>query len=128
MHRLLAALLLLLMPVEARAQQVLGHYFARLGPQDMVNSSGARLTDFSAILQQDRANYHRFNRRDPDDTGDAFFASAAARAQIGRLCRVAPGNDYIPREVLRGVPRYVHVRILGSGGRIIAIEVSEGAG
>ncbi|MFD1511567.1 hypothetical protein [Lacimonas salitolerans] len=75
----------------AMAQETIGSYYAALGPQDYVNSKGARLRDFGAILQQDRANYHRFNRRDPQDQGDPFFGDAQRRAMIPAL--FAAGNN-----------------------------------
>lgn len=125
---LLTAPLLALMAPEARAQDQIGYYHATLGPQDMVNSSGQRLADFCAIVQQDRANYHRFHRRDPEDGGDPFFATPEARAQIPYSCRVMPGFDYIPQHVLSGRPRFILVRIIGVGNRITALEIQEGAG
>lgn len=77
--------LALLVPQEAAAQQTAATYFAALGPQDHVNSSGAPLGSFAAILQQDRANYHRFGRRDAHDEGDPFFGDAEVRAMIPAL-------------------------------------------
>lgn len=74
-----------------QAQVTVATYYAALGPQDYRNSSGAPLRDFGAILQQDRANYHRFNRRDPQDQGDPIFGDAGRRAMIPAL--FAAGNN-----------------------------------
>jgi hypothetical protein len=64
------------------AQQTVATYFAALGPQDHFNSSGQRLTTFAQVLQQDRANYHRFGRADVHDQGDPVFGSVDMRAMI----------------------------------------------
>jgi hypothetical protein len=112
----------------AAAQEELGSYFTVLSVQDMVNSDGIRLTEFCQIVQQDRANYHRFKRRDINDEGDAFFGSAQARQIIGQLCVVAPGQEYIREDVMNGVERYVWIQVLGTGGKVSAIVVNEGGG
>jgi hypothetical protein len=112
----------------AAAQQQLGSYYALLGPRDMVNSRGERLTDICQVVQQDRANWHRFGLRDEYDTGDPFFGSVEARQVISQICVLPPQYDYIRREVLGGTPRFVYVQVFGSGGRITSIVVNEGAG
>ena len=56
---------LVAMAAPAAAQHgPLGHYNARLSARDHYNSNGERLRTVAAILRQDRANFHRFNRRD----------------------------------------------------------------
>lgn len=122
-----AVCLMMLAPM-ARAQALIGEYFALLGPADFYNSSGARLGDFGAILQQDRANYHRFGRRDDLDGWDPIFGDPAQRARIPQIWRIAPGSEYIPGWVLSGQTRYVWVRIFGYGSTPQFIVVSEGAG
>ena len=57
-------------------------YVARLSGQDHVSSTGQRLTSAAAIIQQDRANYHRFGKRDTEDEGDPIFADPEVRAGI----------------------------------------------
>lgn len=110
------------------APQELGSYYAALTAQDMYNSSGKRLTEFCQIVQQDRANYHRFKRRDDSDEGDPFFSSAETRQVIAQACFVGAGQDYIVDDVMNGIPRYVWVQVFGSGGRITAVVVNEGGG
>jgi hypothetical protein len=46
----------------ARAQSLIGECYDLIGPADFYDSSGVPLDDFGAILQQDRANFHRFSR------------------------------------------------------------------
>jgi hypothetical protein len=122
----LAAVLGLTTPVAA--QQILTEYYTTLSPMDVRNSSGARLTDFCAVLQQDRANYHRFGRRDDGDQGDPIFGSREMRAQIAGRCRIAAGSEYVPEWVLTDRTRYVRVLVYGQGNSISFLLVSEGAG
>ncbi|MCU4652316.1 hypothetical protein N8I71_05710 [Roseibacterium sp. SDUM158016] len=125
---LIAAFLLLVAVPPARAQQLIGEYFALLSPVDFYNSNGVRLRDFGAILQQDRANFHRFGRRDDLDQWDPVFGDAGQRARIPGIWSVVQGSEYIPGAVLSGQTRYVWVRIYGFGTVPSYILVSEGAG
>jgi hypothetical protein len=125
MRRLMIAALALFTAGNVSAQELIGAYVTVLSVQDMYNSDGDRLTEFCQVVQQDRANYHRFKQRDANDEGDPFFRSPEARQVIGRLCVVAPGQDYIRKDVMRGVERYVWVQVFESGGRISAIVVNE---
>lgn len=113
----------------ATAQDWTYLYATTLGQQDFYNSSGTRLTDVCVVVQQDRANFHRFGRRDPGDSGDPYFGDRDARARIPGMCRLSQGYDYIRRDVANGVPRYVAVlgRFDGNG-RLVALLVTEGAG
>ncbi len=128
--RLLAlmALCLTLSAAAARAQTLIGEYYALIGPADFYNSAGVRLGDFGAILQQDRANLHRFGRRDELDGWDPIFGDPSQRARIPQIWRIAPGSEYIPGAVLSGQQRYLWVRIFGYGNAPQFIVVSEGAG
>jgi len=115
-------------PAPANAQQMIAQYYALLSPQDFYNSNGMRLSGFCAILQQDRANYHRFGNRDELDDWDPVFGNPDARAQLGQVCRLAPGNEYIANAVARGETRFVYVEIYGSGGWPSTVVAYEGAG
>lgn len=113
----------------AAAQQVLAEYFAMLNPHDMRNSSGGRLTALGDVLQQDRANYHRFGRADNYDQWDPMFASREMRARIPDLYARGPGApDYIVRAIRNGEPRFVWVRVIGVNGVPSYLLVGEGAG
>jgi len=129
MHRLgfLVLCLVMIAPM-ARAQTLIGEYHALIGPADHYNSSGVRLGDFGAILQQDRANFHRFGRRDELDGWDPIFGDPAQRARIPQIWRIAPGSEYIPNSVVAGGTNYVYVRIFGYGNEPQFIIVQEGAG
>ena len=124
----LVCLCLALIAPMARAQTLIAEYFTLIGPADFTNSSGTPLRDFGAILQQDRANYHRFGRRDALDGWDPIFADQGQRARIPQIWQIAPGSDYIPGRVLSGESRYLWIRVFGSGGIPQVMVVSEGAG
>lgn len=129
MRRLTTLVLaLLLAPVAAQAQQLIGSYYALLGPQDHVNSSGTRLTDFGAILQQDRANYHRFGRAEELDEFDPIFGDAGQRARIPSIWTLGPRGSGLPAFVSSGNTSYVYVEIYGFGSVPSYIVVSQGAG
>jgi hypothetical protein len=81
-------------PTFAQAQQLIGSYIALLSEADHFNSNGQRLTSAAAIIRQDRANFHRFGIKDPQDQDDAFFADEANRATLEQMLergRADPG-------------------------------------
>jgi hypothetical protein len=73
------------LPTLARAQQLIGSYVALLSERDHFNSNGQRLTSAAAIIRQDRANFHRFGIRDPEDQDDPFFADEGNRAALEQM-------------------------------------------
>lgn len=129
MLRMLLIAIALTFAAPVSAQQVLAEYLAWLGPEDTVNSRGTRLTSFAAIVQQDRANFHRFGIRHQLDTVDPLFHDRSLRSQIPSLVNAGRRvESYILDEVLSGRGHYVLVRVLGVSGRITHIDVYEGAG
>lgn len=88
----------------------LGHYNAQLSERDHYNSNGERLRSVAAILRQDRANFHRFNRRDRGDQWDGFFADANNRAAFERMLARSRMNEAARYVILNGEPM-VHVDI-----------------
>ena len=109
----LAAILAIGAPPSAQAQQLIGSYVALLSEADHFNSSGQRLTSAAAIIRQDRANFHRFGIKDPQDEGDAFFADEGNRAALeqmlergraepGVIARIVNGTPLIRVEIYRG--------------------------
>ena len=108
----------------AKAQQLLESYIAIIGPDDLYNSRGVRLTKPWQILRQDRANFHRFKIRDRGDEWDSFFASKNNRAIMERMVM----RGFIDRRaaaiLVNGRSDAVLVRIYGRGGRGEYIEVT----
>lgn len=115
--------------LSAQSEREIGYYNTWITAQDMRNSQGAPLTDFCAMIQQDRANMHRFGRQDRFDGFDHFFANADNRSRIPTMCEVRPElRDYIRRSVAARESMYMHVTIYGYGDRVTRIYVREGAG
>ncbi len=129
LNAFLVAATLLVAPVTAHAQEVLAQYYTTLAGEDFTNSRGVRLGSFGAILQQDRANFHRFGIRHSGDESDPYFSNKHLRAGISEMYRRGPGaQQYIIDTVMSGQQKYVFVRIIGSGGVPSYLEVHEGAG
>ena len=123
-----AALCLFSLTAPLQAQQVIAEYYALLVGADLSNSQGVPLTDFCAVVQQDRANVHRFGIVHDGDQGDPIFHNRNARARIASTCRLAPGSEYLPSSLAQYGSKYIWVRVYGSGGMPTLVLVSEGAG
>ena len=96
---------------EARRESgLIETYEARLGYNDHRSSRGAKLTTVAAILRQDRANYHKFHKRDRDDSGDTFFVSTHNRSILPRLLSNGQISSKMQRDILYGTP-FVTVKI-----------------
>ncbi len=125
-----ASILFLGLPALAQSEQLMVDYYSLLGQNDAYNSRGQPLNDLCAIAQQDRANWHRFNRRDEFDQGDSFFVSSDRRAMMTGRCEYDRSYFANPGTRIRNGTRsfYVHVRVFGTGGQITRVRISEGAG
>jgi len=60
----------------------LSEYGATIGPEDRVSSTGAKLSQPAAMLQQDRFNVNVRRMVHANDSPDAYFAEKAHRAEI----------------------------------------------
>ena len=76
-----------------------------------------------AILQQDRANFHRFSKRDPDDETDPFFNTPERRAMMTGKCEVVKD----PGAQIRSGNRqfYMTVQVFGNGNRVTRIRTAD---
>ena len=111
-----------------QAQQLLAEYYTTITGADLSNSRGVPLGDFCAIVQQDRANFHRFGIRHGGDQSDPIFHDRNKRAQIAATCALAPGSEYVPGSLAQYGTKFIWVRVYGSGGWPTLVLVSEGAG
>ena len=121
---------LLSAPQVVRADNLIAEYYSLLSVTDAYNSQGQPLNDLCAILRQDRANWHRFGKRDDVDNGDPIFGAPARRAQMQGRC-VYDGAYYgYAGDRIRSGSRsfFVHVRVYGNASQITQILISEGAG
>jgi hypothetical protein len=110
-------------PQPGKAQELVESYVAFLSEADHFNSNGERLRS-AAIIRQDRANFHRFGRRDPDDQDDMFFAKAENRDALERmlergqafpgvLSRIVNGTVLIRVDIFRSrTGPYIQVTVL----------------
>lgn len=111
-------------PVAAQEYRV-GGYMAWIGPEDLFNSSGERLATAEAVIQQDRANYHRFGIRHPGDDSDNWFFQREARAAMTKMIHngggIAPATA---RLILQGnVPVYVTIHAIDGNFTSLRVEV-----
>lgn len=60
----------------------LSEYGATIGPEDRVSSTGAKLSQPAAMLQQDRFNVNVRRMVHANDSPDTYFAEKAHRAEI----------------------------------------------
>ncbi len=109
-HACVPALVLVSMPRPAAACDLLASYMARLGDRDHYNSRGQRLTTPAAILRQDRANFHRFGVRDPEDQSDTLFATMEGRARMEAVLNNMVMSPETWSEIVNGTP-LIMVRI-----------------
>jgi hypothetical protein len=105
----------------AHADDMLGSYEARISDRDHHASDGYELSTAAQMVRQDRANWHKFHRRDGDDQGDDWFRSNEDRAQLERmLSRGGAMSSSTRRAIVNGEPliqvdvysNSVHVSIL----------------
>ena len=133
MKKILTALVsavLLGIPTVGKSETLMADYFTLLGPADAQSSRGQPLNDFCAIVQQDRANWHRFKKRESADSGDLFFGSPDKRSMIAGKCEYDRNYFANPGTRIRNGTRsfYVYVRVFGNNGQISRVLIAEGAG
>ncbi len=114
----------------AAAEDLMFDYFSHLGPTDAFNSRGVPLDDLCALAQQDRANWHRFKKREEFDSADPFFTTPARRALFADRCQYDRSYFANAGQRIRNGTRqfYVYVGVYGSGGQVTRIVIAEGAG
>lgn len=89
----------------AAAQEALGSYTARLSDNDHYNSNGKKLDTAAQVVRQDRANWHRFGRGDPEDEDDPWFTSNSKRAEFEKLLnRSGAISQAARRTIMNGEP------------------------
>lgn len=120
----------LLLSPPAAAQDIVDAYFAMIGPNDRFNSSGVALGSLGAVLQQDRANLHRFGRGDPADEFDPYFGNPDLRARIPALYEAGPRDPLIEQIVRDGPGLSILVLLCGRGGVVnyLVVDFADGDG
>ncbi len=115
-----------LSPLAAAAESLMFEYHSMLTPNDKYNSRGAPLNDFCAIVQQDRANVHRFGNPDGDQP-DGFFTTSERRAMIAGRCDYVRSYHTVERIRTQYIG-FVLVRVYGSGNSVTRVQILEAAG
>jgi hypothetical protein len=104
MRKSCLVLTLLLTSAPALADRLIERYVARLGPEDHFNSSGERLSSPALIVRQDRANYHKYGVRDPEDESDSFFQNAGNRELLQEFLDRGRTTPSAYRMIVNGQP------------------------
>lgn len=72
-------------------------YKTVIGNNDLQNSAGQNLQTLGGVLRQDRANYHKFSRRDHGDEFDPLLSDEKERAVLESAANAAyPDFDIDP--------------------------------
>nr|WP_323781860.1 hypothetical protein [Amylibacter sp.] len=110
------AFTVLSLPLQAQEWNELAYYLAYIGPEDMRSSRGAPVTTLGGVLQQDRANFHRFGLRHAQDESDPVFADRGLRARIPDMVNAGGNNrGSLSRMARSGQPFLVNVFVCGYG-------------
>ena len=119
-------ILLGLSPLTVRAESLMLEYYATLSPTDTYNSKGVPLTDVCSIVQQDRANVHKFGNPDREQP-DGFFTTPARRAMIAGKCDYDRTHHTVAR-IRNQTIGFVLVRVYGNAGNLTRVQIFEAAG
>ncbi|MCI2395095.1 hypothetical protein MN186_11620 [Aliiroseovarius sp. N1F302] len=109
--------------VGAQAQDLIGSYTAYIGQPDLVDQTGARLTQPWQVLRQDRANFHRYGISQPGDEFDPFFGTIKNRKNMERMAKNGSIDATAAKRLMEG-RGLVYVRIYGRGNTGTAINVT----
>ncbi|MGN6307899.1 MAG: hypothetical protein ACTHNH_24015 [Mesorhizobium sp.] len=106
----------------AKADEFLGSYVARISDEDHFASDGYRLDGAAQMVRQDRANYHKFHRRDRDDERDRWFRGNDDRARLERMLQ-RPGamSGSTRNAIVRGEP-LIQVDVYTRSVRVTVLE------
>ena len=116
-----------LIPLASLADGMMFSYNTLLSPVDAFSSKGVPLEGWCSILQQDRANFHRFKKRDADDESDPFFTTPERRAMMTGKCEVDPGAFKDPGAQIRSGNRQFHliIQVFGNGNKVTKIRTAD---
>ncbi len=91
-------------PIGQTGEMLVDSYTARLSAKDHANSGGEPLKLVADIIRQDRANYHKFNIRDNEDTGDHVFNNKDDRGRITVMLEQGHIDQATTQSILNGTP------------------------
>ncbi|MBB6408351.1 hypothetical protein [Mesorhizobium sangaii] len=106
----------------AHADDMLGSYVARISERDHQASDGYALESAAQMVRQDRANWHKFHRRDSDDEGDGWFRTNDQRADLQRMLeRSGAMSSSTKRAIVNGEP-LIQVDVYENSVRVSILE------
>ncbi|RUY25404.1 hypothetical protein EN978_18930 [Mesorhizobium sp. M7A.F.Ca.US.001.04.1.1] len=112
----------LLGAVAAHADDMLGSYVARISDRDHQASDGYALDNAAQMVRQDRANWHKFHRRDSDDEADGWFRTNDQRADLQRMLeRGGAMSSSTKRAIVNGEP-LIQVDVYENSVRVSILE------
>lgn len=123
-HIMAAGILLasMLSASAAFADQFLGSYVARISEQDKYASDGYALDSAAQMVRQDRANWHKFGKTDPDDENDVWFRTNAQRSRLeSMLQRGGAMSSSVRRAIVNGEP-LIQVDVYSGSVRVRLLE------
>jgi hypothetical protein len=94
----------------ALADRYLCTYTAKISEWDKTNSqgrsliSGYNVSSLAAVIRQDRANFHKYNMRDPEGTTDCAFSSPRNRQLLENFLRHGSVTKSSLRRIADGTP------------------------
>jgi len=113
------------------AQDYSALYQVRLSERDHYSSSGVKLTSVAAILRQDRANYHKFNKRDAEDQSDRFFSSVGNRGLLEGYYNNVANNSPLSKAdrnvIINGTPLVKVSLVDGVGTKYLRVKILDRA-
>ncbi|RWN32234.1 MAG: hypothetical protein EOR97_12430 [Mesorhizobium sp.] len=108
--------------VAAHADDMLGSYVARISDRDHQASDGYALDNAAQMVRQDRANWHKFHRRDRDDEADGWFRTNGQRADLQRMLeRGGAMSSSTKRAIVNGEP-LIQVDVYENSVRVSILE------
>lgn len=102
----------------ALADQFLGSYVARISSSDHFASDGYRLDTAAQMVRQDRANFHKFGIRDPEDDSDPWFRSTSSRARFEAMLNKSSAMSGATRSAIANGEPLVEVEVYSSSVRV----------
>ena len=99
------------MAVFARADESVEVYLTVISENDRHDSKGNRLKKFEQVIRQDRANFHKYGKKDDGDEGDNSFGTATGRANLEGYLKIGTTNADVRKRILNGKELYVAVSI-----------------
>ncbi|MEP2981747.1 MAG: hypothetical protein ABJN39_10680 [Sulfitobacter sp.] len=121
-----------LLPTQAvSADPNLAAYYTTIGKEDFYNSKDAPLKSVGAVIQQDRANFHRFGLRHAGDETDPYFSNQAMRAIIPDLVRAGGVDRYLKTLLGNGWQGYSEtwlIQVCGTPGRVTHMRIDPADG